>query len=324
MIRHGASTRRRSRSSSARPLFSASEASRASLAMSCWSRSPSAASRSFPTPRRATSSSTSRATRSGTSAEASSTSGVCSTPTRASRRCGPTTIASERLAFEGFVDRVHARLARAAGHARLPLRRPTRSARCGASRAVTARAKRRSTTCCAAACLSTCSRSCVAASAASVPGYGLKEMEAFLGFERHAEISDGGTSIDRVRALHADARPSILEAIADYNREDCVATLALRDWLLERRAEALARFGPFPLPEPKETKQPTPERSSTQRLRDELLHSGDVDARTGGRPARLPRPRAQARLVGVLRPGRAVRRGARRGRRVDRTARPFG
>ena len=31
--------------------------------------------------------------------------------------------------------------------------------------------------------------------AASVPGYGLKEMEAFLSFGRRAEIKDGGTSI---------------------------------------------------------------------------------------------------------------------------------
>ena len=30
---------------------------------------------------------------------------------------------------------------------------------------------------------------------ASVPGYGLKEMEAFLDFRRQAEIKDGGASI---------------------------------------------------------------------------------------------------------------------------------
>jgi uncharacterized protein len=30
---------------------------------------------------------------------------------------------------------------------------------------------------------------------ASVPGYGLKEMEAFLAFQRHADVKDGGTSI---------------------------------------------------------------------------------------------------------------------------------
>ena len=39
---------------------------------------------------------------------------------------------------------------------------------------------------------------------------------------------------------------AILAAIDAYNREDCIATRVLRDWLLERRAEAIARFGPFP------------------------------------------------------------------------------
>ena len=42
---------------------------------------------------------------------------------------------------------------------------------------------------------------------ASVPGYGLKEMEAFLTFERHAP-SQGRRHVDRrVRALGSDARP---------------------------------------------------------------------------------------------------------------------
>ncbi len=39
---------------------------------------------------------------------------------------------------------------------------------------------------------------------------------------------------------------AILDAIAAYNREDCIATRVLRDWLLERRAEALARVRAVP------------------------------------------------------------------------------
>src|SRR6185369_7501499 len=39
---------------------------------------------------------------------------------------------------------------------------------------------------------------------------------------------------------------ALLAQIADYNREDCIATLLLRNWLLARRAEALAEFGPIP------------------------------------------------------------------------------
>ena len=44
--------------------------------------------------------------------------------------------------------------------------------------------------------------------------------------------------------------PAILDEIAAYNREDCIATRVLRDWLLERRAGGAAQFGPFPLPVP--------------------------------------------------------------------------
>jgi predicted RecB family nuclease len=112
--------------------------------------------------------------------------------------------------------------------------------------------------------------------AASVPGYGLKEMEAFLPLHRDAEIRDGATSIVEYERYIQTRDRSILDAIAHYNREDCIATLELRDWLLERRAESLARFGPFPLPEPKEAKPVPPEKLERARLRDELAHSGDA------------------------------------------------
>jgi uncharacterized protein len=109
---------------------------------------------------------------------------------------------------------------------------------------------------------------------ASVRGYGLKEMEAFLGFDRAAEIRDGATSIVEYERFVQTRDRSILDTIAEYNREDCIATLKLRDWLLERRTEALARFGPFPLPEPKEEKPLPPERLARAELREELLEAG--------------------------------------------------
>jgi len=110
---------------------------------------------------------------------------------------------------------------------------------------------------------------------ASVPGYGLKEIEAFLGFDRHAEIKDGGTSIVEYERFVQTRDRSILDTIAAYNEEDCLATLALRDWLLVRRDEALARFGPFPLPEPEEPKATSPEKAARAALREELLDAGE-------------------------------------------------
>ena len=110
--------------------------------------------------------------------------------------------------------------------------------------------------------------------AASVPGYGLKEMEAFLDFTRSAPIRDGGTSIVEYERYMQTRDQSILDAIAAYNEEDCVATRVLRDWLLERRAEALAQFGPFPPPEPEEPRETKPEKLERAELREALLEAG--------------------------------------------------
>ncbi|MHB1244282.1 MAG: TM0106 family RecB-like putative nuclease, partial [Gaiellaceae bacterium] len=110
---------------------------------------------------------------------------------------------------------------------------------------------------------------------ASRPGYGLKELEAFLDFERQAEVKDGGTSIVIFEQWMQTGDQALLDQIDEYNREDCIATRKLRDWLLELRAEALARFGPFPLPEPKESK-PIPEvKAERAELRAQLLDAGE-------------------------------------------------
>jgi len=109
----------------------------------------------------------------------------------------------------------------------------------------------------------------------SRPGYGLKEMEHLLGFERAAEIKDGGTSIVEFERWMVDRDQAILDGIAAYNREDCIATRVLRDWLLERRAEALELFGAFPLPQPAEPIPTTPENAERAALRLALLATGD-------------------------------------------------
>ncbi|MGH3071751.1 MAG: TM0106 family RecB-like putative nuclease, partial [Gaiellaceae bacterium] len=110
---------------------------------------------------------------------------------------------------------------------------------------------------------------------ASRPGYGLKEMETFLDFEREAEVKDGGASIVIFERWMQTRDPELLRQIDEYNREDCIATRKLRDWLLERRAEALAKWGEFPLPEPVEPK-PIPEvKAERAALRQELLDVGE-------------------------------------------------
>ena len=106
-------------------------------------------------------------------------------------------------------------------------------------------------------------------------GYGLKEIEHLLDFERTAPIKDGGTSIVEFERWMIERDPAILAEIEAYNREDCIGTRVLADWLLERRGEALAQFGPFPLPEPQESKPVKPEKAERAALREELLATGD-------------------------------------------------
>lgn len=109
----------------------------------------------------------------------------------------------------------------------------------------------------------------------SRPGYGLKELETFLPLRRDAEIKEGGASIIAFEEWMLTRDPEILAEIAAYNREDCVATRLLRDWLLERREDALSAFGPFPPPEPVETKPLADEKVERAALREALLATGD-------------------------------------------------
>jgi predicted RecB family nuclease len=117
---------------------------------------------------------------------------------------------------------------------------------------------------------------------ASRPGYGLKELEAFLPLEREAEIKEGGASIVAFEEWMLTRDQTILDQLAAYNREDCVATRLLRDWLLERRREALDAFGPFPPPEPVESKPLKPEKADRTALREALLATGDETCALAG------------------------------------------
>jgi uncharacterized protein len=110
---------------------------------------------------------------------------------------------------------------------------------------------------------------------AGVPRYGLKDLEAFLPLERAAEIRDGASSVVEHERYMQTRDPTILDEIAHYNEEDCIATLELRDWLLERRNEALETFGAFQLPELKEATPPDEEKQLREQLRDALTATAD-------------------------------------------------
>jgi uncharacterized protein len=109
----------------------------------------------------------------------------------------------------------------------------------------------------------------------SRPGYGLKELEAFLTLERAAEVKDGGTSIVVFEQWMQTRDPELLEQIDEYNREDCVATLLLRDWLLGLAAESAERYG-APQPAAPEEPRPVPEHKARRaELQERLVDAGE-------------------------------------------------
>ncbi len=94
--------------------------------------------------------------------------------------------------------------------------------------------------------------------------YGLKQVETFY-FEREAELRAGDDSILLYEDYLEKHEPATLDAIANYNEEDCLSTLELRDWLLGRRPE-----GAPPL-ELKEPGDPPDDAAETEELRAALL-----------------------------------------------------
>ena len=64
------------------------------------------------------------------------------------------------------------------------------------------------------------------------PSYSIKSLERFYMPPRATEVASGGDSLVIYDRWRQTGEPSALEAIRDYNRDDCLSTLLLRDWLL--------------------------------------------------------------------------------------------
>ncbi|MCY4639825.1 MAG: TM0106 family RecB-like putative nuclease [Chloroflexi bacterium] len=94
---------------------------------------------------------------------------------------------------------------------------------------------------------------------ASVESYSLKRLEPLYGFRREVELRDAGDSIVEFETWlelgQGEERSGLLDAIELYNRDDCLSTWRLRDWLEDERAELARGLGALPrpaVPEPEE------------------------------------------------------------------------
>jgi predicted RecB family nuclease len=111
---------------------------------------------------------------------------------------------------------------------------------------------------------------------ASYPSYSLKNIEGFYLDGRKAEVTGGVDSVLLYEQWRETGADELLEAIRAYNEEDCLSTLLLRDWLLERRAEADPQYGQeLAWAEPEEPREVSEEAAEAfaerERLRAELL-----------------------------------------------------
>ncbi len=97
----------------------------------------------------------------------------------------------------------------------------------------------------------------------SYPSYSIKNVERFY-MQREAELRAGDDSILLYERWVDERDDSILQAIKEYNREDCLSTLRLLDWLLDLRPDGIPWREP---PPPREIK----EEAVHVDVRDELL-----------------------------------------------------
>ena len=109
---------------------------------------------------------------------------------------------------------------------------------------------------------------------AGVESYSIKRLEPLCGYRRQVDLRAATASLIAFEAALEDgtaAGDAGRQTVAGYNEDDCRATLALRDWLEDRRAELAGRLGDD-LPRPVFAEQPgAAEDPETARIRSALL-----------------------------------------------------
>ena len=119
---------------------------------------------------------------------------------------------------------------------------------------------------------------------AGVENYSIKRLEPLCGYDRRVDLAEATRSLIALEAALEDGTAAGAgdrqRVVAGYNEDDCRATLALRDWLEERRAELAERLGQE-LPRPAFAEKPgAAEDPETARIRSALL--AGVSAETSG------------------------------------------
>ncbi|WP_284777422.1 TM0106 family RecB-like putative nuclease [Agrobacterium sp. lyk4-40-TYG-31] len=118
---------------------------------------------------------------------------------------------------------------------------------------------------------------------ASVESYSIKKLEPLYGFTRDTKLSDANMALAKVQACLELGNLELIDdadrtVVAGYNRDDCVSTWQLRDWLESRRDELVAAGTDVPRPQ-------APEGAPSEKLSEwqEKIHAL-IDQLTGDVP----------------------------------------
>ena len=127
---------------------------------------------------------------------------------------------------------------------------------------------------------------------AGVESYSIKRLEPLCGYERQVSLPEATANLIAFEAAledrTAEGDTATRRVVAGYNEDDCRATLALRDWLEERRDELAARLrADLPRPVVVEEAHATEDPEVTS-IRAALLDSVPADPaeRTGAEQAK--------------------------------------
>lgn len=104
---------------------------------------------------------------------------------------------------------------------------------------------------------------------ASVESYSIKCLEQFYGYHREEELADARLSMHQLESmLEMEASSQVREedkaVVLKYNRDDCVSTLALRDWLETLRKQQIQNGVDLPRPPAPEEYVPKEEERAPQ------------------------------------------------------------
>jgi len=122
---------------------------------------------------------------------------------------------------------------------------------------------------------------------ASVESYSIKDLEPFFGFDRQVDLRAASRNMQALEYnLEFDASEAIPQAVLDavqgYNRDDCLSTLFLRNWLEGIRARMIHAGHNIPRP-PLLSGDPSEELDEaltrTRKLADDLTRDLPVDRR---------------------------------------------